>query len=345
MTFTVTPAGVLAHIPLVDLHTDSGLAFADFGISVEGYRLLLVLLRRPHTPPRSHPAYHVGARNLLNQEVRLIRVEAKESLNLDDWPLASTWDASWTWSDVYLLHNVPSSSHRRLGVPLVPVNHSLHPSFRFPDENIHAFTESLFSGSRFFKRVQLSVKNVQVPTREALPASFVFAKGHKAQVQNRHQFAIVISVGQCELSSMNDIQPVGVHVLRPLLWAHVRCYDEDPDVDTTHHCGHDHVAAWPSMKRIFACGGYRGQWKSLEVTLSFTPCPLNPSGTLILSASAEVDLDRTFGETPQVDGELHVGHGQHEPVTRRCDCVRPRHAIRDTDDSASHYCRSRSFTI
>ncbi len=317
MTFAVSPSGVLAHIPVADLDPGSGFAFADLGISTEGDRLLLILLQRPHTPSRSHPAYHVGARNLIDQYIRLVRIEAKESVYSDNWRIASAWsEASWKWRDVYLLHTVPSPTHRLPGIPSIPMNHSLHPLFRFPDANIQSFMDSLRSGSRSFKRVLLaSVTNVQIPVTDALPVSFVFFKGEKKpQAQSQEKFAIVISVGQCAAcnitvlptSESTRIEPVHGSPSLPDMWAHARSYVYDGDLPkhAAHDCGEDHVSAWPGMTRAFACGGYRGKWesqgRSLQITLAFTPCPLNFGRTLVLNASAE--MDQSLSEPLRLDG-------------------------------------------
>ncbi len=279
MTFTLTPHGVLAHIPVV---TFRGRVYADLSWSTaevayghtsrwrwEGVaRILLILRPYSHNPDRSRPSYTVGYLYFGNKHRRLVAPS-------DD---VFRKRGTTQWKDVYLIHDPPESTVDRPD-PLIdiPFNHNLTAPFRFPPENVWTFVNSLGQLPVSHPTVEISACNAGMPW--AGPAIFTFSRP-----KSLHYPPIVLEVGWCSCGHSLWAMAYSLYPAETLMTAAPR----------EHSCPADHLAEWSDLKKTFEVFrkelwlGMLSAYRTIVVviTLSFTPCRLNPQ-SLVLHASAE----------------------------------------------------------
>ncbi|TFK94467.1 hypothetical protein K466DRAFT_561013 [Polyporus arcularius HHB13444] len=291
----MTPHGILAHIPVVEYR---GWFFADLGWSENGQHVILTLAPRPRGGPNlSHPAYDIHG------DHRLVRMPAPHSKHRKSFLRLSTAQPSYTWKDIYIAHR-PASSGAQAAVhaslPPIPINHCVSAPFRFPERRIENFV-------RLLNGHLVGVQNAQVPWTGDPPAIFTF------RVSNTNTLAI--KVGTCPAhpdtpqppylkdagspATSGSVSPVWANVQ----WnPHLEKDETASDPASDHDCATDHVAEWPDLKKTFVLlpdGAHRESYKFF--TLSFTPCPISTSGTLILDASVEEQfVPRTLGENVRI---------------------------------------------
>ena len=294
MSFTLTPHGALAHLPLVTIR---GRVYADLSWSTsevsyahsasrwrrEGIaRTLLILRPYSHNTDRSRPSYTVGYlysgdshRRLVAPPGDILRRRGKTQ-----------------WKDIYLIH-VPEGATTDSPDPLIdiPFNRDFSPPFRFPPENVQSFANSLRALPVSHPAVHMLAKHTRRPWRA--PATFTFSRP-----ESIHHPPIVIAVGCCPYGGGS-------------LWANACALDHldsEPPADTRvqrfqraldHACPDDHVSEWTGLGLASTVSEtfevYRRElWHgvlsryrtvAVTVTLSFGPCRLGPR-TLVLHASA-----------------------------------------------------------
>ncbi|KAI0692862.1 heterokaryon incompatibility protein-domain-containing protein [Cerioporus squamosus] len=279
MTFSLTPHGVLARLPIV---TFRGRVYADLSWSTaevayghtsrwrwEGVaRILLILRPYSHNPDRSRPSYTVGYLYFGNKHRRLVAPS-------DD---VFRKQGTTQWKDVYLIHDPPESTVDRPD-PLIDIsfNHNLNAPFRFPPENVQSFVTSLGQLPVSHPTVQISAHNAGMPWDG--PATFTFSRP-----KSLHYPPIVIAVGRCPFGRSLWAMAYSLRQTEPPMIARFR----------EHSCPKDHLAEWPELTRTFEVFrkelwlGMLPAYRTIVIviTLSFTSCRLNPR-TLILHASAE----------------------------------------------------------
>ncbi|RPD57981.1 HET-domain-containing protein [Lentinus tigrinus ALCF2SS1-7] len=282
MTFSLTPHGVLAHLPIVTIR---GRIYADLSWSTssvtyghtplwrwEGVaRILLILRPYSHNPDRSRPSYTVGYRYFGDKHRRLVAPPEDVFRKR----------GKTQWKDVYLIHGPPDSGDlsRDRPDPLIdiPFNRHLNPPFRFPPENLQSFVNSLGTLPVSHPTIEISVENAgRAWHARPGPTTFTFSRP-----KSLHYPPLVIAVGWC---------PFGRS-----LWAKA-CAMTEGATYHDHSCQDgDHVSDWAGPNKTKTFEVYRKElWLGMlpgyrtiavAITLSFTPCRLNPR-TLILHASA-----------------------------------------------------------
>ncbi|TFK82485.1 HET-domain-containing protein [Polyporus arcularius HHB13444] len=269
MTFAVTPTGVRANIPIF---TWRGGLFGDlYWSSGDGRPVFLHLEPDPDSEASSsrRTSYRVGEPRLTGSE------------EYDD---ACPPDGPPSWKEVIIRHRPPL--HRAPGqlpvsatfrfTPAIPMQLTLDAPVRFPEARIWQFLIQSESD-----RFEIRGAGLESPwTAESThPVAYVFVG---------LQYTI-IRIGRCHQDG-----PPGEQRRPEAIWATLSIgYVGDNDIegeaeiskvsaDTLHDCSQDHVLQWPNLRKRFTIPFKK------EVTLSFTPCPLNPERTLVLEASCRL---------------------------------------------------------
>ncbi len=275
MTFAITPTGICANIPIFMWR---GEVFADLywssGSSL-GRRIFLHLeLDLDGQASSSHRlSYQVGKPRLGGTRIGLDR----------QYFGVCPPNGPSSWKEVLIRHRPPL--HRAPGqlpdsatstfTPAIPMQLTFDAPVRFPEAHIRQFL--MQSGS---DRVEIRGAGVYSPWTAAsnLPTAYVF---------RWYIGLIVIRVGHCH---QNQSECGQLH-RREAIWARTEYYAGKPEsietkaeigkvsTDPLHDCSQDHILQWPNFQKMFQVN------YSEEVTLSVTPCPLNPERTLILKAS------------------------------------------------------------
>ncbi|RDX40881.1 hypothetical protein OH76DRAFT_280953 [Lentinus brumalis] len=265
MAFAVTPVGVRANIPIFTLHYWESNIYADLHWTLgDGRRVFLHLEHDPYREARtSHrPLYIVGQPRLVWQGM---------------YPgMVPSTDGSPSWKEVFIRHRPPL--HRAPGelpastmfefTPAIPMQLSFDAPVRFPEARIRQFM--IQSNSRNFK---IHGAGLDSPWRadSSVPTAYVFLGALRT----------TIVVGQCQQEG-----PLGEQRQPKALWATCTVsanrlwFEGKIGKLTRHDCSEDHVLQWPDLRKTFGSATM-----PMMVTLSFTPCPLNPERTLILEAS------------------------------------------------------------
>ena len=305
MSFSITPNGIVAHVPIVVYGTQ---IYVDLFCSVAqtDYRggrklrvppayahagiVLLSLQRGSDSSGLSQ--YHVDSRRL-----HLCGPSTTCGIYVID---GQTVHASWR--DVLIRHRLPlpeqfTDADRAVFIPAVPIQLALDAAFRFDEAHIQKFLRE--SGSI---RVEHRNAHFRSPFLEDTsdvdsPTAFIFfPNSHRLMVTDGSEhlgYPIMIKVGQCHRVSSPQQLPSGLQDPSqpvPVLWATVNLSPltasyQHSDVesrvswsDPMHDCLSDHVSQWPDLRKWF-------DLRRAAVTLSFTPCPISPMRTLVMDAS------------------------------------------------------------
>ncbi len=278
MTFAVTPAGVRANIPIFQWE---GKTFADLYWSAgngSGRRGFLHLELDPDGRASSFHrlSYQVGY-------PRLTWIPATKYLHV------RPPDGPPSWKEVLIRHRPPlrrtpgqlPDSGTLSFTPAIPMQLTFDPPVRFPEARIRQFMKQSFS-SHF----EIHGAGLHSPwtADHYLSTAYVF--------WGQPSYCIIIKVGRCPRKweppprKQCQLQAVWATVI-------VKYYPSPPRIsgaemvspDTIHDCSQDHVSQWPDLRKTFEVGFGYYSTKTAKVTLSFTRCPINPEGTLILDAS------------------------------------------------------------
>ncbi|KAI0713848.1 hypothetical protein C8Q76DRAFT_471327 [Earliella scabrosa] len=262
MTFTATPHGVLAQIPIVEI---GGNTYADLCWTLEGRtstRLLLVLGRRLRSAADTLPIYDIGENHASSSGVYRIVTDSPGQASLLRLP--STQIA---WKEVYLAYNPPTARRARTAL-YIPMNHTVSPPLRILEPPVARLAKVL-------QATDVQVTHAGLPWSGHPPATIVLhdcdlpstsasaSASASAVVAEARRVQIVLQFGRCTSTIPSGSEAVP-HDAQPL-WANVR--DRDAGIHTPssdHECPADHIRTWQNMERTFDLTETHG------VSLSFT---------------------------------------------------------------------------
>ncbi|KAI0708166.1 heterokaryon incompatibility protein-domain-containing protein [Cerioporus squamosus] len=291
MTFSVTPHGVLAYIPVYKLR--GGDVLADLYWSTDRSHgrdaAVLHLEEDPDSQARSsvRPSYRVSG-----GVSRIHWTGTNGCFNSDTGEYVFGGEIICaSWQEVLIRHRPPShrlpgqlSDTRTFFIPPMPMQLVLDSPFRFDNAHIRKFMHEF--GADCVHVLGAESQSSQLADSNLL-TSYVFERSSS-------QF-IVIQVGQCQRDWVPGDLP------RPApgpIWAKVRgvaTMTASPRAkeeamkfarDPSHNCLEDHVSRWPTLRKRFHLNV---PWFLLctmsPVILTFTACPISPERTLLLDAS------------------------------------------------------------
>ncbi|KAI1795469.1 HET-domain-containing protein [Ganoderma leucocontextum] len=316
-TFTVTANGVLARIPVIE---EGSHTVALLGLSRNGIRLGLLLQRCPLSVDEDYPVYDIGGhlslRGTRSAFCRLVALgNAFGSLQLLGKPVAAEW------RQVYLATQPPHETAIAVPPPVL-LTSGLQTPFRILDRHL----------GELRTRHRLIVESAEpqsLPWTGSPPARITFRFDHRNTVHARHfRNTVIVQLGRCDNASAHSPESsqrqLGGRDLRPH-WANVR-FEMDPMIAITlaawenplwppdtdsfpspshssfltpeHDCPGDHICEWDGRRNTFVDGTYMGSMLSERdfdraITLSFTPCPINPKDALIVNISEPRPEDLT----------------------------------------------------
>lgn len=283
MSFTVTPYGVRAHIPVIEI---GGCAFGDFSWVLDDISLWLILGKE--MPPDSSqgitvPVYRVGDESR-GRQVRLAEVDNRILSSLKPELRRAVW------RDVYLLSPPQSSSLKPS--PYIPLNHSFINLIRVPE---HIVNEPQFEH-------QPSVANAGTAWTGHPPMEITFSPSPGLW--------LILQIGRCvaagadpsHSATSDDPESPSSDTHASPLWANiVRCdpynqglLDEETD-EFVHDCSVHHILSWPALTRSFEVDVVETPFeiypiRTTSCLLGFTQT-LEPVGSLTL---AKLELTSTL---------------------------------------------------
>ncbi|TBU28712.1 hypothetical protein BD311DRAFT_313844 [Dichomitus squalens] len=275
-TFSITPHGVLAHIPLIedwDEYSDEVTAYLFWSSSIHRNAPLgLRLKRSPTSADPLRPHYDVVAE-------RLVRL---------------TWDAEGriaiggapvhlSWQEIYITHRPPPESaiHEHANKLFVSLNLGYSVPFRINNKDIDNLPDSPWPMA-----LTRCTNMPELPWDGSPPITLQLDLLDR-DLELRTCFAM-LSLGRCTSKRAH--------------WACLqftqRSVDRiiSDDDDLGHDCGVDHIEAWMDRSKTFEFqpeevglsttviqGPHGPSVYRSSVTLKFNTCPLNPQNTLIMN--------------------------------------------------------------
>ncbi len=234
MSFSITPHGVLARIPIIELDEQT---FGDLSWYEGDFRLLLILRRRPSKSNATLPLYDIGLCNpSLDPDIpsptpRVIRVP-KEA----DGGLARQLNLTTAvWHDLYLALESVSETETVL---YIPTNHDFPPFIRFPERLFGEFLSK-------HRAENVVVKNPVLPWYGIPPATISFAV-HHPRYGSLHA---TLQFGRCFLGKLlykNRRSPPG-----PIWLKLLASGSNEVGGDDSHQCPLDHMVNWPGLYKQF----------------------------------------------------------------------------------------------
>ncbi|KAM5542366.1 hypothetical protein V8D89_003825 [Ganoderma adspersum] len=279
-TFSVTPHGVLAHIPVIQLPE---------------YMIAMLFWR-------SDQDDHLGLRlNPCNGSVSSSRLLYDAHPGEDRIvPLGVDKDGYFTvdgqpfdvvWKKLYIAHRPPPDTPTPDAATslYMPLNLGVLIPFRIPGKNIQALHAST--------RLRLvSVSEMSLPWTGSPPITLTFQPDEDDAVLP----GIDLHLGRCTRSVPGRARS-GHHwaqlVFHP---SHADRKDTSlhGDGDEDHMCSEDHIDDWPGSTKVFRPLRWQPAETSVlppspspSIKLCFTPCPLNPGTTLVLEIIPGDGLD------------------------------------------------------
>ncbi|PIL29023.1 hypothetical protein GSI_09071 [Ganoderma sinense ZZ0214-1] len=258
-TFTITSYGILAHVPIIEaLHLSVIVLYCSDGKEQLG----LPITRCPDTPDAERPLYHVSCyfpRGVYQHSVgRLMGLGG----NVNDLRL-NGHQAIPEWKSIYLAHYHPPVPPTR-----ALIDRGISAPFRVPRWHIR----NLQWHSKV-RLLEVEHFGLEVPWSGSHSAAFIFEYAHPS-IPDMFPDRFYLYLGLCAASQVHsdDTPSVpGPH------WATMRS-PAPAGLEHIHSCAEDHVRDWADGTKRFIL------WMGMfEVVLRFTPCPLNPSGTLIVN--------------------------------------------------------------
>ncbi|RDX40888.1 hypothetical protein OH76DRAFT_281039 [Lentinus brumalis] len=284
MTFSVTPTGIRANIPIFqwDGQTSADLYWSSGNGS--GRRVFLHLELDPDGSQASsfhRLSYQVG-------DPRLTGIDADGKYFGVRPP-----DEPQSWKEVLVKHRPPlrrapgqlPDSVMSEFTPAIPMQLTFDAPVRFPEARIRKLlTDSSFD--RF--EIHGAGVNSLWTADSNLPTAYVF-------VRYGHGY-FVIRVGQCQQERRLRGEQHRFNAIWATLTSSAQRVANDTvewemeiskfSTNTGHDCSQDHVSQWPESRKTFELQfNEQRLGDEPDVTLSFTRCPLNPERTLILDAS------------------------------------------------------------
>ncbi|RDX49359.1 HET-domain-containing protein [Lentinus brumalis] len=301
-SFSVTPHGILAHIPVVE---DNGLLIADMFWSDGGRNPLALVLRRlPQMPNRMVPLHAVGIMDSPPRAIAQCQRPAFDGLN-------------WVWRNVYIAKS--GATPARIPIledcgSFIPFSHVFISPFRFPEAAIDSFGAAYDTriAVRTPGRVNVSISDLTQPWpwTDGKPVRFTFYKLDSEP-------CYVIQLGVCKLLRAPWSQPqlIASPGQSPYLgecWANVRFVEQRQNNTCSppyHACPEDHVSTWAGLKKMFTAlpgeATASPVFTAKGIELAFELCPLNPDGTFVLKEpprrlEVPLDVQNTFFEPEPV---------------------------------------------
>ncbi|TBU31052.1 hypothetical protein BD311DRAFT_145249 [Dichomitus squalens] len=251
-TFSITPFGIQAHIQAFKINPRTLIAILLCSVT-EGRKDLplgLVLTLCSDSPDPSRPLYHAGCKDKTSIHVlRLVRLpQSMEEVRVRGKPV------SLKWRDIYITHWPPP---RTPSNPRILLRSSLSGPFRIPKQAFQALNRA--------KWTLQSVSRMPPVWKGSTPMGFTFRDVYGGY--------LVITFGRCTKTSDRADQ-LGPH------WAIVKPYGDAPPASLPEHdCLRDHICDWRDRMKTFESSYFSFQH---SLTLSFSPCPINPADTLVV---------------------------------------------------------------
>ena len=267
MTFSVTPHGVLACIPTVEVGDllCADLSWTRTQSNNRDITVYLVLLWRKSAPI---PFFDIGCYG----GVALDTYQAVRRLFQWVEP-PNRQGAGRKWRQVYLTAYHEASRYRG-AIPMlcVPINHALDHPVRIPERQLRIFMDA--------ERLELlSIKNAQIPWDGSKPTIITFCG-----TAGRGRVRIVLKTGKCQ-RDVRRLDAASPH--KADMWANIHaCLDRVEAVDGAQHvCPDDHIEMWPALTRRFS-SRLRTRHAQMEYsfTMSFARCPLRPHTSVVLKS-------------------------------------------------------------
>lgn len=326
-TFSVTPYGVLAHIPVIDL-SQYMIAILFWCCGPDGH-LGLRLNPCSNNFDSSHPLYdvHPGGN-------RIVSLGIHKGPGSDFKFTVQGQSAPVVWKKIYIAHRPPPDSptpdaNTSLYLPL---NLGVLMPFRFPGHNIQELYSS--TGLRF-----ASVSPMTLPWTGSPPITLTFQPDSNDRIPSVLAVpGIDLHLGRCTVpTSSSSLVPgqttAGSRRLLGPHWARLVFHapKHDPLRHTPyqeHSCAEDHICDWGGYKKAFyyppdstmavsqrpASSCFKpepGSEFESSIFLSFTPCPLNPSTTLVVNITTEDPCEPSLCQ----DSDLNVSNvNEHDLV-------------------------------
>ncbi|KAI0702605.1 heterokaryon incompatibility protein-domain-containing protein [Earliella scabrosa] len=258
ITFSVTPYGVLARIPVLKIE---GLLLADlFWTTRAGHSTdrLYLWLRRFDDPPftSTRPRYTV-------RNPRMV-VGSKSASGVLPGALRVTWQ------DVYLTDLMRDLRRTRQMPIYIPMNHMQHSPLRVPEHLVASLAEQLGA-------TKVHLQNETLPWTGDLPLTITLDCRDITRI-------VKFGFGKCTKSKPTTVTKSSAvsspeHQLEVpgCLWAHVTWCAELFMFGTYHYhkCPDDHILTWgPSLEKTFVLD------HNTQITLGFTQRAHSPTLTL-----------------------------------------------------------------
>ena len=282
-------------------------------------RIGLLLQRCPLSVDEDYPVYDIGGHLSLrggrrSAFCRLIALgDIFEPVKLLNKPVVAEW------RQVYLATQPPHETAVAVPPPVL-LTSGLQTPFRILDRHL----EELRTRHRLIVE---SAEPQSLPWAGSPPARITFRFDHGSTVRARHfRNTVIVQLGRCDNTSTHSPYPShnqdDGRDLQPH-WANVR-FEMDPMVAITlaawenpiwpsdsfvssspfslmspgHDCPADHICEWEGRRNTFVDGTYMGSMLrerdfDRAITLSFTPCPINPDNTLVVNISEPRPEDLT----------------------------------------------------
>ena len=282
MSFTLTPYGVLARIPVYDVN---GRLYADLSwcsrvpagesASERERGLLLALSPRAHPQLPNVLLYDIGA--CPDTTGRILRVFSKPKSGLLIPPTSDGIGlpgGSTPWREIYLAHY----EEQPKGTFFLNLDHNSPYPIRFPEDHMNKFmtTHGLIASGTG------SSGNRDRNDFEDLNIWFLYPGTIRREV--------LLQVGQCRAGGQpasatrgrsREIAPPGPY------WANIQVLEEGDDwrhFRDLHKCPQDHIQTWPQMRKHFSSTHHRRNWdEEWLFTLGFAPCPEDPKADFMLT--------------------------------------------------------------
>ncbi|TBU29678.1 heterokaryon incompatibility protein-domain-containing protein [Dichomitus squalens] len=306
--FTLTAHGIFARIPLVERN---GYAVAVLGLSCQETRLGLLLKQCPLSIDREYPLYDIGITLMFGIHYRLVPLgHVAGDIRLSGEPVNPQW------RQVYLATRLPHATASTIP-PRVLISFGLRAPFRFLQRHLQ----------EIYNRLNLIVESAEpdhLPWTGSSPMRITFAFDHRKGgcATGHSRSKVILQLGRCTSSayslesSQRQARGLGPH------WANVRFgmdpqviamlssmdvtrsrwdYEPDPVASSDfpeHACPADHICEWQDRTRTFIDGtrmspSMPSRTLDLSITLSFVPCPINPTNTFIVNMSGSWPDDLT----------------------------------------------------
>jgi hypothetical protein len=265
-TFSVTPHGVLAHMRMLEHSPGRFVALLSCYDSIENdAELGLSLVRCPLQPAGfSPPVYCIDGQG------RIARIP----------DLGLPRGSSFEWKDVYLVHRPPPGTEVIATDPHILADHTLSAPFRFWQ------LEKLLRRDVYHLR---SIAQTSWPDSATSRSTMSLTFASIPSLLSDKLWHIIIHLGRCTLADQRNSLDVGADSPH---WAYME-FLASPSRGTSsvsmlpsapsHQCSSHHIRDWSLGTKFFGIPEQLVTDIGLSsFRLFFTPCPMNPSKTLVV---------------------------------------------------------------